>query len=227
MSKYTTEVRFICEQKAGFKESQGGNKIDEILSTVWDKILYTKAPLYDESHREELFKKILKHYYFREICAETVGLWEVFINRTLEEVLPYFNQLYESAAKKFDIFNDVNEVTTHKGKGSRTGDNSTEGKTYSENTDTNKYSDTPQGGIDGVESGAYLTNASINNSSSEGTSNITEKIKDNTTDEYTRTVSGKRGGASYAAMLKEYRETILNIDMQVIDSLSDCFFNLW
>ena len=32
---------------------------------------------------------------------------------------------------------------------------------------------------------------------------------------------------SYAKMLKEFRETFLNIDMMVIESLSDLFFGLW
>lgn len=46
-------------------------------------------------------------------------------------------------------------------------------------------------------------------------------------DEYTETVQGKHGSASYAKMLMEFRETFLNIDAMIIENLSDLFFGLW
>ena len=49
----------------------------------------------------------------------------------------------------------------------------------------------------------------------------------NTTEEYLEHVKGKTPGASYSKLLSEYRETFLNIDMMIIDDLSDLFFGLW
>lgn len=89
-------MRTICEQKAGLQEAAGADEIDEIIGQVWDKILYTKTPIFDESYRETLFCKILKHYYMWEIGFETVGEWIYNINMDLEELLPYFNKLYQS-----------------------------------------------------------------------------------------------------------------------------------
>ena len=43
MSKYTTEVRFICEQKAGLEESVGFDQIDSVIAKSWDKIFTTQA----------------------------------------------------------------------------------------------------------------------------------------------------------------------------------------
>ena len=37
MSKYTTELRFICEQFAGYSESKGFSNIEEVLDNSWDK----------------------------------------------------------------------------------------------------------------------------------------------------------------------------------------------
>lgn len=49
----------------------------------------------------------------------------------------------------------------------------------------------------------------------------------NTTEEYLEHVKGKTPGASYSKLLTEYRDTFLNIDMMIIDDLSDLFFGLW
>ena len=43
MAKYTTEVRTICESKAGLEESKGGNDVDTILNNSWDKIFTTNC----------------------------------------------------------------------------------------------------------------------------------------------------------------------------------------
>ena len=50
MSKYTTELRFICESKAGLSESVGFNQIDDVISNSWNKI-FDNFPIFDESYR--------------------------------------------------------------------------------------------------------------------------------------------------------------------------------
>lgn len=115
VSKYTTEVRFICEQKAGLTESVGCDDVDKVISDSWDKIFTKKAPFFDENYRSILCSKILKHYYLKEIGCETVGIWKLWMNCKLEEIMPYYNQLYESALLKFDPFKDVDYTKTHEG----------------------------------------------------------------------------------------------------------------
>ena len=113
MSKYTTEVRYICETDSGLDESVGFNSVDEVISKSWNKIFTSKVPFFDEDYRKILCCKILKHYYLREICSETVGLWKLWVNTKLEEIMPYYNQLYESAKLKFDPFHDVDLTRKH------------------------------------------------------------------------------------------------------------------
>ena len=107
MSKYTTEVRFICEQKAGLEESVGFDQIDTVIAKSWDKIFTTKCSFFDEDYRSVLCAKILKHYYTREIGMETAGLWMLWMNRRMEEIMPYYNQLYRSAQLEFNPLHDV------------------------------------------------------------------------------------------------------------------------
>lgn len=279
MSKYTTEVRFICESKSGLEESKGASSVDEVIANSWSKIFTSKVAFFDEAYRSVLCQKILKHYYLREIGAETVGIWMLWMNTRLEEIMPYYNQLYESAKIEFDPMHDVDLTRKHernvdgtsKEDGTRT-DNTTGKRTLTGDRDTDStgsstrnttsgsdetkrdlYSDTPQGAITGLENENYLTNArkitnNVNGTGNEET-NTTENTGTNysetedttgkvdvitsntgsssTTEDYLETITGKQGTESFSSLLNKFRETFLNIDMQVIEEFSDLFFGLW
>ena len=291
MSKYTTEVRFICESIAGLTESVGYNEVDTIIEQSWDKIFDKNIPIFDEEYRKTLFSKILSHYWTKEIGFETVGLWKLKINTKLREIMPYYNKLYESElidfnpledmnikrdyTKTFDSTVKVDGETANSGTLDRTVD--TTGSTNSEGTSSNEisgtsgstandtkshldaYSDTPQGAVTNLENNTYLTNArkitdtdnstisgtessqsSTENSqnssatsktigkdvnSSEGTSK-SETVVDNI-DTYIETLSGRSGRMNSAEMIMKFRESLLNIDMLIIEQLYDMFMLIW
>ncbi len=275
MSKYTTEVRFICETYSGLLESTGYSDVDRIIESARSKVFDFKYPIFDETYKGVLETKILKHFYTREIGCESVGLWKHWLNTRMNEIMPYYNKLYESELLEFNPLYDVDITREHEGtrtgtkedKGERaentiltresSGSNTLSGT--SSNTETgnnsnnqhNYYSDTPQGGVGDLESLSYLTNARkiTNSGTNSSNSNITNNSTDNysesgenvgeitgtsklsstinNTEDYLENVRGKQGGTSYAKMLQDYRDTFLNIDMQIIDELSDLFMNLW
>ena len=231
MSKYTTEVRFICEQMGGYSESQGGMNVNQVLDTSWNRIFDNSWSIFDEEYRSVLCKKILKHYYTREIGAEVVGLWIMWLNRRMGEIMPYYNQLYESEKLKFEPLTDTDITTTSNRKVDTTADNLTTNNLTENSNGVNRdlYSDTPQGALDGIESETYLTNARkiSNNDTVNNTGTVDSKGSGNSNDDYFERVTGKRGGENYSDMLRKYRETFLNIDMMVIKELDDLFFNLW
>lgn len=107
MSKYTTELRFICEHDAGLYESKGYNNVNEILEACHSNVFDFDYPIFDEEYRSVLEIKILKHYYTREICAETVGLWKLFLDARMNEIMPYYNKLYESELIQFNPLYDT------------------------------------------------------------------------------------------------------------------------
>lgn len=119
MSKYTTEVRFICESYAGLDESVDYDHVEDVIENSYKKIFKTnEIPMFNgetEAHRAGLFKKILLHYYTREIGYETVGLWKLKLNQKLMEIMPYYNQLYESELIEFDPLKNINVTKTHEG----------------------------------------------------------------------------------------------------------------
>lgn len=299
MSKYTSEVRFICESLTGHEESSGYDGIDEIIEQAIPLIFSFDFPIFDENYREVLCTKILRHYYTREIGLETYGLWKLKLQTKLNEIMPYYNKLYESELLKFNPLYDVNMTTVNSG--SKTGESTNIGNnenkrtsnrqdklsavqtdedsrtntltgsnteesdslTAGNNVNRDMYSDTPQGALTGVESGNYLTNArkvTGETNASEvgkrsGTSNSTESSsgrnssvntkeesgsgsetntgftqtvdKSKNTEDYVMQVMGKTGGVSYAKLLKEFRDTFLNIDMEIIKDLGELFMLLW
>lgn len=111
MSKYTTEVRFICERFAGLDESQGFTKVDDIVEKARHSI-FEKYPIFDENYRSVLETKILKHFYTREIGFETVGLWLLKLNQKMSEIMPYYNQFYESQKLTFNPLVNVSTSQT-------------------------------------------------------------------------------------------------------------------
>lgn len=102
MSKYTTEVRFICEDYAGLDESKGANNVADIIENSRAKIFNFPFPIFDEEYRPVIETKILKHFYTREIGFETVGLWQLKLDTKLNEIMPYYNKFYESALLEFN-----------------------------------------------------------------------------------------------------------------------------
>lgn len=236
MSKYTTQVRFICETSANLTESSGFNNIESVLDKSWSKI-FSDFPIFDENYRPELCKKILRHYYTREICCETVGRWKLFLSDKMKNIMPYYNQLYQSELLKIQPLVSVDRSVSHKGCGSE----SKTSKSNATNTNSSRtdgstdtwsyYSDTPQGGINGLDSNDYLTNATHNtgtdgaNSTVNGATSSNETDEGNRKDMYVDKVLGYEGNQS--EMLLKFRETFLNIDMMIINELKDLFFTLW
>lgn len=243
MSKYTTELRFICEELSGLEDSVGYDCVDNVIQSAIPKIFSFDFPVFDEAYRNVLCTKILKHFYTREIGFETYGLWKLKLNTKLNEKMPYFNRLYESTLLKYNPL--VDTEYTREGKRDDAGTDKTTSTTqanstnesHSSNSDStiDKYSDTPQGTLDNVLNGTYLTTArdtgrsgSADGSASSNYSDSGTTNKDLTnTSEYIEKISGKRGTASYSSLIKEFRETFINVDEMVLDSLEPLFMGLW
>jgi predicted transposase YbfD/YdcC len=181
MANYTVELRTICEQITGHDKMQGYSQIETIIEKAAPKIFDFSFPLWNEDYRLPLEIKILRHFYTREISEETVALWKLRLDQRMNEIMPYYNQLYQLELDKIYVFND----TDYYRKQDRTTDDTEDNKTNAtavgvtkdttENTGTAKgqvtvnatddnlkydlYSDTPQGALNGVDSETYLTNA--------------------------------------------------------------------
>lgn len=218
MAHYTTEVRFICETACGLDESSGGNNVMQICKDAAPIIFDENLELFDSGYKEILLPKILLHYYTREIAFETVGLWILKLNTKMEEILPYYNQLYRSEMLKFDPLHNFNLVRSHVEQGRA----DSHGNSAGSNSKTNSYSDTPNGALTGVMNDQYLSSAS--RSTGSNASNDTTESSDG---RFWQEMIKGNSGHNMSQLLLDFRKTMLNIDMDVIDDLKDLFFKLW
>lgn len=233
MSRYTIELRYLIEGNydLGLKD----------------------YPIFDESYREQLNNKIIQHYYFREIGFETEALFKNRLNQKMSEIMPYYNQMYESSKLKIDPLStiDLEEVFSRKSKTTGEGTSSTSGTGNNTNnfnsTDTtdygkiSKFSDIAQAQTTPNEilNDKYLTSATVddgqdkntntgtNTSQTESTTSGTSTDKRNLDEDTTLTRKGNNGTASESELLNMYRETFLNIDIMIIDDLDELFLGIW
>lgn len=133
MSKYTTELRFICETSAGLTDSEGYTSTRDIIEKSRAKIFDFDYPIFDENYRSVLETKIIKHYYTREIAAETVGLWKLWLDERMNNIMPYYNQLYKSELLEFNPLYDT-DITTDSNRKEKHEENTTDSNVRTDNT---------------------------------------------------------------------------------------------
>lgn len=228
VSKYTTELRYICEELAGYAESQDYSKIADIIETARPLLFDFSYPIYDKDYKSVLETKIIKHFYTREIGAETYGRWKLFLDVKMNLIMPYYNKLYQSELLEFNPLYNVDLTTDHQkdngGNGESQQNTTTSTSTdrtynrtdeYTRNlTQTDDYtrnltdsteqtsadtqnqwnlnSDTPQGGIEGLESNNYLTSAQHNTGDNSTSASMTGTETGTTQTETTQAGSDSR-----------------------------------
>lgn len=205
-------------------------------------------------------QKILDHYRFRQIGQETVGRWLHYFRTRIREIMPYYVQLYEFEAKWFNVddplesYNLKEEYTgkdvldaegtsklDNRGKveTKRIADNQTENNI--DRSNTRKFSDTPQGTIDNLDS--YMSEATQEtgkdtdvqkltrdetDTMTDTTGNDAEYTQDHTTDKtYTLTRRGNIGVQPLGGEVQNIRDAFINIDLMVINELKDLFLQVY
>lgn len=211
MSNYTVELRKIDERL-----------IDDALSHY---------PLFSEEYRSTLNSKIKTHFWFNEIGHETVDIFLFQLKVKMNEIMPYYNQMYESELTKRDPFLTVRITSKNTSNGSTrtTGETSEQGSSTS-STDAKSravQSETPQVMLSG--NGDYATGAAdstsltgVKSSSTSGGSQSTTSSSDGSG---TATQEGFSG--SMASLIQAHRDAIVNVDMMVIAQLEPLFMYVW
>ena len=207
-------------------------------------------PIFDESYRAKLNRKIVQHYALREIGSETVEQFVFYLGRNMCEGMDYFNQLYKSQAEKIDWLSTTlmdnesnsNDVAQSSSKSSSTQHNESKGKSDSQSDNHTKAqsvnNELPQTATEG-DYRNYATSSNVTDSDVTGTSHGTsESSSDSTANSSTdfshsdntgNATAHTQGysGMSPSQLLQQYRDTMLNIDNMVIDSLDRCFMGVW
>lgn len=179
-------------------------------------------PIFDDNYRNTLNTKILNHYYNNEIGFETPELFKFYLNNKLNEIMPYYNTLYENL-KLYDnnLMSNVNlkEVLN------RETANNVSTKSNSKTDTRNLFQDTPQGSLKetDIDNLRYATNLTLNDS------NITDNTSSlgDGTENYVKTIIGNNGSKYTYELLNELKNAILNIDMMIINDLNELFMGVF
>ena len=219
MSKYTMELRelftpikynpplYTREQVEGFfkdyqlTEFLTQDQIDVIEETgIWSK--------------DRLARKIVDHYYMRELGQETIGLWKHYVKVTMQELMEEYLPLIYSSAIEYDPLVNVDYTETFERTANNSGSDNSSGLGVA--------SDTPQGRITkaNILAGNYASSTSASENETESSSDSEE--------EYTKRVKGNSGvSATAQKMIEQYRNNIRAIDREIIEKLEPLFMGLY
>lgn len=204
MAKYTITIKTLIDNNFNFKMDS--------------------YPIFDENYRNTLNQNILYHYYENEIGFETASLFRFYLNQKLNEIMPYYNELYKIQKKLIDenlLLNNVNLTETLHGS------NTTETSSTSQSLSNGKnlFQDTPQGQISqtDIDKQTWATNLTLNKNKIEDESNATG----NGTNEYLKTIIGNNGGKFNIDVLNDIKNNLLNIDMMIINDLNELFMQIF
>lgn len=205
MAKYTITIKTLIDNNFDFQ--------------------MTHYPIFDENYREILNNNILHHYYENEIGFETAPLFRFYLNQKLNEIMPYYNELYKIQKKLIDdnlLLNNVNLTEELKGR------NTTQTSSTSQSTNKGKnlFQDTPQGNISQQDINAqnvYATNITLNDNSI----NDNSSANGSGTNEYIKTIIGNNGGKFNIDILNDIKNNLMNIDLMIINELNDLFMQIF
>lgn len=187
-------------------------------------------PIFNEEYRPILEDKFIRHFYFREIGFETIGRFLFELETKLNEIMPFYNKLYESTLLEFDpLLNYQVKETYEKVNVGNTQGNANSNTTGSQNEKTNQlFSDTPQGRVD-FNTYSHVTTMSqdVNTSSSSNDSSISQSQTNNDREEFVRTMEGNIGVQTFSQLINDYRKTFINVDLMVMDELNELFMRVY
>ena len=224
MSKYTIELRKICDitsretVESWFKDYDLSDYLtEEEIEVIRARGTFTE---------DKLAKRIVDHYFMREIAFETIPLFENRVKNKMREIMERQSFRIYSASIKYDPLVNVDYTETYDR--SMIGEGNSNSSSNSSGSGLAVNSDTPMGQIsyDKIMNGNYAssTGASESNNSVTDNSNTTSNQNEN----YIKKVKGNSGvSATAQKMIEQYRQNIIEITNDIIFELKDLFFILY
>lgn len=224
MAKYTIELRRVCdiysreEVENWFKSY---NLLDYLTSEEVEKI--ESVGLWD---KDKLARKIVNHYFMREIGFETPALFKHYAKVTMEELMEQKLPLIYSSSIKYDPLVNVDYTETFER--SQTGEVSSSGNSTSSSGSLSINNNTPQKRVNrqDLNNGLYANNVNqsdINNETQTGNSGNSSSDEN-----YTKRIKGNSGvSATAQKMIEQFRQNIIAIDKEIIEELNILFMGLY
>ena len=207
MSKYTLELRYLYED-------ENFNLFDFPYN------------LYNNDLKPWFEEKFYQHFMFYEIGFDTIGMFKQRLMTKLNDIYPYYKQLYETeiACKNIDFMLNKDLKESYVRELTSNSNSSQESNAISNGLSTAGQL-TPSLIANSQKIDKFMDSAQKDKSSSNATS--TGESTGNSKEEYTLTSQGNIGITSSAELLSKWRETILNIDLMIFEECNDLFMQIF
>ena len=235
MSKYTMELRklfepityknpiFTREEVEGFFKNY---ELTDYLTPEQIAVV-TETGLWS---KDKLAKKIVDHYYMREIGFETIGLFVHYAKVTMQELMEEYLPLIYSSAIQYDPLVNVDYTESFQRNQQMGNIGASNSTSSSSGSSLGVNSDTPQGQItkSTILAGSYATSTGATENESSVSSESNNQSNSNTDENYTKKVKGNSGvSATAQKMIQQYRDNIRAIDREIIEKLGILFMGLY
>ena len=233
MASYTIELRKLVDIYYSRQEVEGWfkdyNLADYLTPTQIEQI--TKFNVWS---KDRLAKKIVDHYYMREIGFETPELFKHYAKVTMQEIMERYLPKIYSNFLEYDPLSNVDYTETYTREIS--GESANEGSSSSTSTQNaeglNITNNTPQKKItkQDLETGAYASQVSQSNTETgiEDETTTSNSGTSSTVETFTRHEEGDNGVIiTNQRLVKEYREIIVAIDEEIINELGSLFMAIY
>lgn len=232
MASYSVELRKLCDYytrevvESWFKAYNIEDYLTlEQIQTITEKGIWNK---------DKLARKIVDHYFMREIGFETPTLFEHYAKMKMQEIMEDYLPVIYSNSIEFDplVNVDYKEELTREIEGSSENEGSSNSTSSSTGSGLNIINNTPQTNISkqNLESGIYASqvNQSDNENEIEDETTTSNSGSTNQTENYTKTIKGNSGvSATAQALIKQYRDIIRAVDREIIENLNDLFMGIY
>ena len=207
MSKYTLELRYLYE--------------DENF-----KLFDFPYNLYNNDLKPWFEEKFFQHFMFYEIGFDTIGMFKQRLMTKLNDIYPYYRQLYETEIRTKGIDFMLNKDLTESYVRELTSNsNSNQESNVTSNSLSTAGQLTPSLIANSQKIDKFMDSAQKDNSSSNSTS--TGESNGNSKEQYSLISQGNIGITSSAELLTKWRETILNIDLMIFEECNDLFMQIF
>lgn len=232
MASYTIEIRKIIDFYG--RDTVEGWFKDYNLEDYLTQEQITSIVNAGVWNKNKLAKKIVDHYYMREIGFETPALFENRVKVRMQEIMEDYLPVIYSNSIEFDPLVNVDFTETFEREVESESENSGSSNSSSNSSSSglNVNSDTPQGEISKatILQGKYASNTSASETGSEVEDETTTSNSGtaNQTENYTKRTKGNSGvSATAQALIKQYREIIRAVDREIIEELNDMFMGIY
>lgn len=221
-TKMTTQLKSIVESKSQDDPNYYDLSIAEKIEIARPLIFNFDYPIWDINHRKELETKIIRHYYMHQIGFEVIGLFIMHLETKLNEIMPYYNQLYETQFSQLDYSPFINYRLHDEYVRNTDGQSSSNSNANSETNSHGKnlYSELPQASL--ITTADYGTTNNDTQDHNVANAESYDKTNIENLENYVRNVEGLVN-KSYTEIVNELRNLILNIDLLIIREFADLF----